>query len=379
MQTTSSTKDKLCLFDNAKVAIYGTGSESIRISSLLKNIRPDVQIMFYIDSFKEGTFNNKKVVKADSLKNAIERYDLIIIASAYYEEIEKNLKKMGIHNYLISKTNLDIIDPQIIPTDVRSNAHKKDTNANYIKIQRCPICYGTNSQHTDYDEIVHCPDCGHTYVESIPDLESTIARSYSTIDYWYQDKEHQNLHEICVGLEWDFFINARMNDLNNIDFLDGLDIAQSKILEIGCSEGMLVKHLNDIGYNAFGLEVNPEISEKAISELCVPIINKPIEHMHIRNESIDRIISYHTFEHLVYPRKALEICANALKHGGKLLLNVPIDDGEFGNLDHYHFFSLESITYLMQQYFVDVNYKIDTYMTSNGTRFNGILIYGTKP
>jgi SAM-dependent methyltransferase len=66
-------------------------------------------------------------------------------------------------------------------------------------------------------------------------------------------------------------------------------------------------------------------------------------------------------EHLINPDIVVEKCRRILKPGGIFLAHVPVDDKEIDNVDHYHFFSIESISYLFKKYFYHIKYKLDCY------------------
>jgi len=153
MPKSNPNSNNIKLTNNSRIVIYGAGSEAMVVSALVKDFLPNSQILFYVDSFRDGTFNNKKLIKFDDFKNSEEKFDVVIIASAFYEEIEKNLKSIGVNNYLISKKNLKLRGNYVLPHDLRSTRRKQDTVSTYIKRDCCPVCYGVNAEKTDYDDI----------------------------------------------------------------------------------------------------------------------------------------------------------------------------------------------------------------------------------
>ncbi len=91
--------------EGSRVFIYGSGIAAKSFSFYLKKMREDVKLLGFIDSFKGGKCCGYKIYKfGDFLKKFQENdYDLILIASMYYEEIGKNLLKHGIENFALVK------------------------------------------------------------------------------------------------------------------------------------------------------------------------------------------------------------------------------------------------------------------------------------
>lgn len=76
------------LNQNSKICLYGKGSRSIGFEKLIKKIRNDIEIIDHIDSSTLEEFISKN-----------KKYDLIIIASAYWKEIKENLINHNIKNF----------------------------------------------------------------------------------------------------------------------------------------------------------------------------------------------------------------------------------------------------------------------------------------
>lgn len=106
----------------------------------------------------------------------------------------------------------------------------------------------------------------------------------------------------------------------------------SRILEVGCSGGELIKDLNENGYkNIFGVD----ISKKAI-ELCK---KRGVGNVYLMDgeslefdEKFDLIILSDVLEHIGDEKKTLEGLRNSLKKGGKVICFVPA----FKSLWSYH-------------------------------------------
>ncbi|MDI9258532.1 MULTISPECIES: class I SAM-dependent methyltransferase [Flavobacterium] len=108
----------------------------------------------------------------------------------------------------------------------------------------------------------------------------------------------------------------------------------SKVLDIGCSSGIFLKDLVQLGFsieNLYGVD----ISEKAIANCKANGIPNAfvMDAQHITlNESFDIIIASDCLEHLENDQKAIQNWKSLLKTGGKMYVFVPA----FMSLWSYH-------------------------------------------
>ena len=89
---------------DSRICIYGSGNFSEKIFDYIVNYREDIEIVFFVDSFNHGEKCGTKIINVENLMNCIDCFDLVIIASMFYEDILTTLKK-----YAISKA-IYIID-----------------------------------------------------------------------------------------------------------------------------------------------------------------------------------------------------------------------------------------------------------------------------
>ncbi len=91
---------------NARVFIYGNGAAGNTLDLLIGKLRGDISVLGYINTYKKGKSNGKKVFKFSEFISAYEKedYDLILIASIYRDEISELLEKKGIKKSVVFKT-----------------------------------------------------------------------------------------------------------------------------------------------------------------------------------------------------------------------------------------------------------------------------------
>lgn len=95
-----------------------------------------------------------------------------------------------------------------------------------------------------------------------------------------------------------------------------------KILEIGCKKGALVRKLQDLGLEVFGIDINPNNIKKGVAK---DLQVMDATNLDFPNKNFDKVYSLHTFEHIVDIEKAFQELARILKPGGKVILVYPIE------------------------------------------------------
>jgi FkbM family methyltransferase len=88
--------------NKSKIAIYGSGKIGLGFGLNVKKIRSDIEISFFINSFKSGNLSGIPVIKIDDIDKYGNEIDLIIIASSEWDPIEDLLLKKNIPFFIIS-------------------------------------------------------------------------------------------------------------------------------------------------------------------------------------------------------------------------------------------------------------------------------------
>ncbi|MEI7595869.1 MAG: class I SAM-dependent methyltransferase [Bacteroidota bacterium] len=98
---------------------------------------------------------------------------------------------------------------------------------------------------------------------------------------------------------------------------------ESKILEIGCSNGFFLQKLFDLGYkNVYGCEPSTEAIELASDNIKKNIYCGFFNEETYPNNTFDLICIFQTLDHLENPIKMMEICHQKLKKNGLLYIIV---------------------------------------------------------
>ena len=124
----------------------------------------------------------------------------------------------------------------------------------------------------------------------------------------------------------------RMNLKEALD--DVFDPRGKTVIDIGCGDGAIVRHLARNGANAFGVEVSDAQLARARSK--APAGNETYyvasgEHLPFADESADAVLYVNSLHHLPIQAmdKAIDEAARVLKPGGELIVIEPLAEGSY--------------------------------------------------
>jgi 2-polyprenyl-3-methyl-5-hydroxy-6-metoxy-1,4-benzoquinol methylase len=146
------------------------------------------------------------------------------------------------------------------------------------------------------------------------------AADYYGRDYWF---DHQTKDLDCPDIVSRSRTDLSERCLHWLRSLLGYKLPPARVLEIGCAHGGFVAMLRQLGYDAFGLELSPEIIEYARKTFDISVLAGPIEDQDIAPQSLDGIVMMDVMEHLPKPIQTLHRCIELLKPDGILLIQMP--------------------------------------------------------
>jgi SAM-dependent methyltransferase len=100
-------------------------------------------------------------------------------------------------------------------------------------------------------------------------------------------------------------------------------LGSGRVVDVGCSTGLLVRILRDRGYEAEGIELNPQSAEWGRAHYDVTIHTEPLERCPYAPESLDGLLMTDVLEHASHPLKFLLEARQLLMPGGVLLVIFP--------------------------------------------------------
>ncbi len=185
----------------------------------------------------------------------------------------------------------------------------------------CIACHSTSAQRLYSiegvsEELIECRNCGLGSLFPMPTAER-IQSFYPAEYYGEPTAKFEPLVEFGVRLGAKMRVESLVGDLPG----------GSRVLDIGCGRGVMLRALLDLGHEAHGVEIAPEAASGADPRAQIRIAPELTEARYDES-SFDAVIMWHVLEHLPNPEKTLAEIRRILRPGGRLILAVP----NFGSL-----------------------------------------------
>jgi 2-polyprenyl-3-methyl-5-hydroxy-6-metoxy-1,4-benzoquinol methylase len=126
----------------------------------------------------------------------------------------------------------------------------------------------------------------------------------------------------------------RIADRKRVDFianvLKNFLPSNARILDVGCGNGVISRHLGKLGYVVLGIDVSEKTIETARSLTTLPNVTfqtKSAEELVASGEKYDAVICSEVLEHLKNPGSLLDVLYKTLGKNGKLIVTVPNGKG----------------------------------------------------
>ena len=101
-------------------------------------------------------------------------------------------------------------------------------------------------------------------------------------------------------------------------------VPSGRLLDVGCSHGLLLDEARGMGFDVLGLELSRTAAAHARDKLGLPVSEEPVESFASSDrERFDVIVLADVIEHLEDPAAALDACSALLAEGGVLCVITP--------------------------------------------------------
>lgn len=189
-----------------------------------------------------------------------------------------------------------------------------------------------------YDlNILYCPNCHLIQTDSIVDGNHLFR------DYRY-------LSSVSLQKHFNTFADYLIERF-------GLT-SDSKVLDVGSNDGVLLKPLNDLGIPATGIDPSDNVTKIAIDKGCNVVhdfFNFETAKKYFKEGEFDLITSSNTFAHIDDIQSVVQGVHYALKKNGHFIIEVHygkkiIDELQYDNVyhDHIYYYTLTALKYLFE-------------------------------
>lgn len=200
----------------------------------------------------------------------------------------------------------------------------------------CILCNRNDSEHvlTGRDfryntsretfAVVKCKKCGLLYVNPRP--------SKDEIHRYYPDN-YRTRNTLKSDVKIETNINKKYKTRSKGLFLKNpwyVDLsAGTKVLDIGCGAGELLLRLNELGCNAYGIDIDEIVIKTLRETMKLNVIQCDIDNGTLFTDNFfDVIIMQHSLEHVYNPLNVLSEVSRIIKPEGRLIIGIP-------NIDSY--------------------------------------------
>jgi len=198
--------------------------------------------------------------------------------------------------------------------------------------------------------IVQCNKCGLIYTNPRPTAEEInqyYPQEYSPFQFSYPDllfpaentwirKFKNTLKKQILRIHYGYFSqNKPIHFFNNVLKFMTLPLKygigwifppykkNGKVLDIGCSTGIYMAKLREIGWKTYGVEINQKAAKWGKEKLELDILAGTLELADFPAEYFDVITMWHSLEHMYSPADTLKEIRRILKKGGIIIIGIP--------------------------------------------------------
>ena len=217
--------------------------------------------------------------------------------------------------------------------------------------EHCCVCGGVQRKMFGYGgyRYYRCPKCGLVSTYPVPDdaaIEAHYARKFRDGNYELRRRFERQYQTV---------------DRQYYELLQPVvRVSRPSVLDVGCFTGAFLQLLERNGWDAYGLELQPEAVEVAKGRLPGRVFQADVHGGHFPQRQFDVVSLLGVIEHVTDPMRMLRRCAELLTPNGTLILQTPNSGSFLGRamrrfwppyapVEHIHLFSHRAIRRAISQ------------------------------
>ena len=156
---------------------------------------------------------------------------------------------------------------------------------------------------------------------------------------------------------------------------------RSKVLDVGCGGGILLKKAKDKKIcEVYGVDFS-SVAVNVCKKNGLNVIQSKLPDIPYTDNSFDVVICSEVLEHLSEPEKTIKQMLRVLKPNGTFIITVPYEEEDNTNLEHVNNFSEQSISKIFpSNYTINFDYsEEDLFVSDEKWHFRNMIVYGKKP
>ena len=199
----------------------------------------------------------------------------------------------------------------------------------------CPVCMKRNVRYYsrfrdrlygikgEFDYSI-CLNCNAIFQDPMLDPKE-LSKFYPSNYVSFNKETQRDERNKMISLLYDTYYSQKGKWFHKLLFLPvkGLlrslpKIKNSKLLDVGCGDGKFLKYVKQNGVIPYGVDPHRKQADNELN-----ILNKDIFDAKFEADFFDVITLNNVLEHLTDIYGVLKECKRVLKHGGKLIINIP--------------------------------------------------------
>jgi 2-polyprenyl-3-methyl-5-hydroxy-6-metoxy-1,4-benzoquinol methylase len=171
-----------------------------------------------------------------------------------------------------------------------------------------------------------CGDCGLVFVNPAPFFEPTDEFSGISRAFEYTEYMHRPVTDAVLAFEREQLL-ANAGEVARWSKGRSATPGRLRFLDIGCGSGASVRAATDIGWDATGIDIDPQLVQEGRERLKVDVRCVPVLECGLPDGTFDFIKLRDVVEHLPNPLEVLVKVRELLAPNGTLLIITPNEGG----------------------------------------------------